>query len=58
MGNELVRRVEQTNGVQQVQVFRVIPKFVRAFAIKSYLRNKYKPKPHFNSANSRLDYKA
>jgi len=56
--NKLVRKAEQANEVQQVVAVRVIPKFVGPFELakKSYLRNM--PKPHYNSKNSRLDYKA
>jgi len=48
--NKLVRKVEQA------EVNRVIPKFVKTFAVKPYLRNMLKP--HYNSRNSNLDYKA
>lgn len=68
MKNESVRRLgegnfEQDKDVQKVEVkrmLRVNPVFIRTFVIAPYLRNK--PQPHYNSANSglnyRLDYRA
>ena len=52
MGNGLIRRMEKVD----VKRIVIVPKFVKKFAAKAYLRNR--PEPHYNSANSKIDYKA